>query len=161
MKVIVIPLQCVFCIFCFQYGGKKRMKKKASLGVNVRLHAPVHPAPSVLMCAPGEAAVQGWDFRLAVGSLRVFMGIEEIPQSLLFSSLSSPSSFSLSSQERCSRPFSIFMTLCLALSTMCSSHTFREKWGKPGFWTWQKKEYSDSCANLYGFQPGKSALSES
>lgn len=68
----------------FNMGEKKeeRMKKKASLGVSVRLHAPVHPAASVLMCAPGEAAVQGWDFRLAVGSLRVLMGIEEIPQIL-------------------------------------------------------------------------------
>lgn len=110
-------------------GKKKeeRMKKKASKGVSVRLHASVHPAASVWMCAPGEAAV------LAVGSLQVFMGIEEIPQSLLFSRLSSPSSFSLSSQERCSRLFSIMKTLCLTLSTMCRSHMFREIEGNLGF----------------------------
>lgn len=59
-------------------------------------------------------------FVLCVPSLRVFLRIEKIPLNLLFSRRNSSSSFSLSSQKRCSDPFIIFMSLCWTLSSSIS-----------------------------------------
>jgi len=65
--------------------------------------------------------------------LRGFTALGEIPLSLLFSRLSSPSSPGLCSQERCSRPFLVFVAFCWTLSSISNTYaTIPEGKGEPG-----------------------------
>lgn len=68
--------------------------------------------------------------------LWVSLHINEIPLSLLFSRLSRPSSLSLSSQQRCSSHFSIFVALCWTPSSMPRSLSSWRAELDPGLQMW-------------------------
>lgn len=61
------------------------------------------------LCSSHWASLKRAQFTLFAPSLQLFTYIDEIPLSLLFFRLSSPSSLSLPSNERCSSSITIFM----------------------------------------------------
>lgn len=79
---------------------------------------------------------------------RYWYTLERSPLSLLFSILNSPSSCSLSSQEKCSSPFITFVAVCWTFSSMLMSLLY---WGAQ-CWTqhsrcnlWQRHSCPNPC----------------
>ena len=65
---------------------------------------------------------RAWHYSFCPLSFQAFIHIDEIPLSLLFSRLNSPSSLSLSPQEKRSSPFIVLVAIHCTLSSMATSH---------------------------------------
>jgi len=95
-------------------------------------------APPVFQCmptAPGPGTGHRWGSAHPSSSESPFRCLHTLvgfPLSLLFSRLNSPSSLSVSSQERRSSPFIIFVALRWTLSSLCSAGEPRTGHSPPG-----------------------------